>query len=96
MIRRHLYYVHGALKDQGINVKPVDALNPENVRAAITDKTRFVFVETIGNPALDVVDIAAIAKIAHEKIFLWLLTLHSHRRAITDRRWGRYCNSFSE
>lgn len=55
------------LKDQGINVKLVDALNPENVRAAITDKTRFMFVETIGNPALDVVDIAAIAKIAHEK-----------------------------
>jgi len=54
------------LKDQGITVKLVDALNPENVRAAITDKTRFVFVETIGNPGLDVVNIAAIAKIAHE------------------------------
>jgi len=54
------------LKDQGITVKLVDALDPENVRSAITDKTRFVFVETIGNPGLDVVDIAAIAKIAHE------------------------------
>ena len=55
------------LKDQGINVKLVDALDPENFRAAITDKTRFLFVETIGNPALDVVDVKAIAKIAHEK-----------------------------
>lgn len=55
------------LKDQGINAKLVDALDPENVRKAITDKTRFVFVETIGNPGLDVVDISAIAKIAHEK-----------------------------
>jgi len=54
------------LKDQGINVKFVDALNPENFRKAITPKTRYLFVETIGNPALDVVDIAAIAKIAHE------------------------------
>lgn len=54
------------LKDQGINVKLVDALDPENVRKAITPKTRFVFVETIGNPALDVVDIAAIAKVAHD------------------------------
>ena len=54
------------LKDQGINVKFVDALDPENFRKAITEKTRYLFVETIGNPALDVVDIAAIAKIAHE------------------------------
>ncbi len=55
------------LKDQGITAHLVDALDPENVRKAITPKTRFVFVETIGNPALDVVDIAAIAKIAHER-----------------------------
>lgn len=54
------------LKDQGINVKLVDALDPENFRKAITEKTRYLFVETIGNPSLDVVDIAAIAKIAHE------------------------------
>ncbi len=54
------------LKDQGINVKFVDATKPATVAAAITDKTRFVYVETIGNPSLDVVDIAAIAKIAHE------------------------------
>jgi O-acetylhomoserine (thiol)-lyase len=33
------------LKDQGINVKLVDALDPENFRKAITDKTRFLFVE---------------------------------------------------
>lgn len=33
---------------------------------AITDKTRAVFVETIGNPVLDVVDIAEIAKVAHK------------------------------
>ncbi len=54
------------LKDQGITVNFVDALKPENFRAAITPKTRFLYVETIGNPALDVADIAAIAKIAHE------------------------------
>lgn len=53
------------LKDQGINVKFVDALKPETFEAAITDKTRFLYVETIGNPALDVVDVAAVAKIAH-------------------------------
>jgi O-acetylhomoserine (thiol)-lyase len=54
------------LRDQGIQAKLVDALDPENFRKAITPKTRFIFIETVGNPALDVVDVAAIAKIAHE------------------------------
>jgi O-acetylhomoserine (thiol)-lyase len=54
------------LKDQGIQVNFVDATKPETFRAAITPKTRFLYVETIGNPSLDVSDIKAIAKIAHE------------------------------
>ncbi len=49
-----------------IKVNFVDPLDPENIRKAITKKTRAVYVETIGNPTLDVVDIKAIAKIAHE------------------------------
>ncbi len=50
----------------GITVQFVDQSNPENFRAQITDKTRAVFVETIGNPRIDVADIEAIANIAHE------------------------------
>jgi O-acetylhomoserine (thiol)-lyase len=49
----------------GINVKFVDPSDPENVRKAIDDKTRCVFLETIGNPRLDVPDFDAISKIAH-------------------------------
>jgi O-acetylhomoserine (thiol)-lyase len=55
------------LKDQGIKVTFVDALKLDEVRAAITDKTRFVYAETVGNPALDVVDVAGLAKAAHER-----------------------------
>lgn len=54
------------LKDQGITVHFVDSSKSENFRSAITSKTRFLYTETIGNPALDLADIAAIAKIAHE------------------------------
>jgi O-acetylhomoserine (thiol)-lyase len=54
------------LPDQGIKTTFVDASKPAEFAAAITDKTRFIYVETVGNPALDVVDIAAVAKIAHE------------------------------
>jgi len=50
----------------GIKVHFVDQSNPENFRTAITDKTKAVFVETIGNPRIDIADIEAIAEIAHE------------------------------
>ena len=49
----------------GIHVNFADARDPENFTKAITKKTRAIFIETIGNPALDVTDIAAAAKIAH-------------------------------
>ncbi|MCG0278987.1 MAG: homocysteine synthase [Thermanaeromonas sp.] len=50
----------------GIKVRFVDPGDPENFRRAITDKTRALYVETIGNPKLDVPDIEKIAGIAHE------------------------------
>lgn len=50
----------------GIKVRFVDPSDPENFRRAITDKTRALYVETIGNPKLDVPDIEKIAGIAHE------------------------------
>ncbi|PTQ55875.1 MAG: O-acetylhomoserine sulfhydrylase [Candidatus Carbobacillus altaicus] len=50
----------------GINVRFVDGRDPENFRRAITEKTKAIFAETIGNPSLDVLDIEAVAKIAHD------------------------------
>lgn len=50
----------------GINVKFVDSSNPDNYRAAVTDKTKAFFGETLGNPRIDVLDIEAVANIAHE------------------------------
>lgn len=50
----------------GIKVKFVDSDNPENFRAAITDKTKALYAETIGNPQGNVLDIEAVAAIAHE------------------------------
>ena len=48
----------------GINVKFVDPNNPENFAAAITDKTKALFCETVSNPGLDVADLKAIGDIA--------------------------------
>jgi O-acetylhomoserine (thiol)-lyase len=50
----------------GINVKFVDPTDPENFHKAITDKTKAVYAETLGNPALNVLDIEKVANIAHE------------------------------
>lgn len=50
----------------GINTTFVDPDEPENFRGAITDKTRCVFIETIGNPSNNLIDIQAVADIAHE------------------------------
>ena len=54
------------LKDLGIEARCVDAGNAENFAQKIDDKTRFLYVESIGNPANDVVDFEAIAKTAHD------------------------------
>ncbi|WP_040948310.1 homocysteine synthase [Gorillibacterium massiliense] len=50
----------------GIKTTFVDSSDPENFRKAITDKTKALYAETIGNPRGDVLDIAAVAAIAHE------------------------------
>jgi O-acetylhomoserine/O-acetylserine sulfhydrylase len=50
----------------GINVKFVDGDDAESFRSAIDDRTKALYVETIGNPQFNVPDFAAIAHIAHE------------------------------
>ena len=50
----------------GITVKFVDAEDPENFKKHIDDKTRAFFCETVSNPALQVCDLEAISKIAHD------------------------------
>jgi len=50
----------------GITTTFVDALNTDELESAITDNTRAVFLETIGNPGLDVADFDTISEIAHK------------------------------
>ena len=54
------------LPDLGITTGFVDPLDPDNFKKAINEKTKAVFCETIGNPALNVPDFKAIAEIAHD------------------------------
>ena len=50
----------------GRTVKFVDSTDPEAFRAAITERTKAIYIEALGNPKLDVPDFEAIAAIAHE------------------------------
>ena len=54
------------LPKHGINTTFIDPSDVENFRTAINERTRALYVETIGNPKLDVVRIRDVANIAHE------------------------------
>ncbi len=57
---------HYTFPKLGRSVRFVESTKPEEFRRAITDKTRAIYAESIGNPKLDVPDFEAIAAIAHE------------------------------
>jgi O-acetylhomoserine (thiol)-lyase len=50
----------------GIETTFVDPRDPQSFAAAIKDNTRLVFAETLGNPGLDVLNIPAVAEVAHD------------------------------
>jgi len=54
------------LRKLGIDTTFVQPDDPENFRRAITPRTKLLYAETLGNPLLNIVDIEAIAAIAHE------------------------------
>ncbi|HTZ58972.1 MAG TPA: homocysteine synthase [Acidobacteriaceae bacterium] len=58
---------HYTLPKLGIKVRFVDADDFDGLRAAINDKTKALYTETLGNPKLDIADIEKLASIAHGK-----------------------------
>ena len=58
------YLINGLIKNSGIETTFVEAVDIEAYEAAIQENTRLIFVEVIGNPKLDVVDIAAVSRVA--------------------------------
>lgn len=59
-------FMHHGLRRFGITVTHVDMTEPETLRAAMSERTRIVYFETPANPNMRLVDIAAVAAIAHE------------------------------
>ncbi|MEO3402418.1 cystathionine gamma-synthase family protein [Mucilaginibacter sp. CAU 1740] len=59
--------------DMGISIDFVDATDVENVRAAVKDNTRMVFVETIANPATQIADLKNIGDLCEEKGIMYVV-----------------------
>ncbi|HNQ74613.1 MAG TPA: O-acetylhomoserine aminocarboxypropyltransferase/cysteine synthase [Verrucomicrobiota bacterium] len=57
---------HDILPKLGITVKLVDSNDPQNFARAIDAKTRGLFCETVSNPALDILDLEAVAQVAND------------------------------
>jgi len=60
-----LYVLENVLSRFGVAVDFVDGTDLDAWRAALTPGTRAVFLESVSNPTLEVIDIAAVSKIAH-------------------------------
>ncbi|MBS3787930.1 O-acetylhomoserine aminocarboxypropyltransferase/cysteine synthase [Candidatus Bipolaricaulota bacterium] len=61
----HTYFNHSLVK-YGMEARFTETDSPESFAEKIDDETRFLHLETIGNPSLDVPDIEAISEVAHE------------------------------
>ena len=57
---------HG-LPRYGVDVSFVNATNIEEIKSAMKDNTRVVYLETPANPDLDIMNIEEISKVAHQK-----------------------------
>jgi len=58
--------LHHTLPRWGVQTRFVDASDPENFRNAVDDRTKAFYLESIGNPKLEIADLAAISAIAKE------------------------------
>ena len=54
------------LPKHGVKTTLVDPIDPENFRRAVTEQTKAIFVETIGNPDINIIDFEAVARIAED------------------------------
>ncbi len=80
----------------GITTTFVDASNPDNFAEAVQENTRAFFVESLGNPKLDVLDLEAIS--VHSKAarvpFIVDNTVATPALLNPIKAWSKYCNSF--
>lgn len=63
----------GTMEGMGFKTKFVDPRNLDEIEQAITDKTKILFFESVGNPNADMFDFEEVAKIAHKYHILYVI-----------------------
>jgi O-acetylhomoserine (thiol)-lyase len=82
-------FAHTFSRRNGVKVHFVDADDFAGLSAAINDKTRALYAETLGNPKLDVADIEKLAKIAHDhKLPLVIDNTAASAALVRPIEWG--------
>ena len=84
---------HHTLPKYGIKFHFVDGADFEGIEAAINEKTKALYTETVGNPKLDIVDIEKLAEIAHRNNIPLVIdnTTPSPCTRSPNRTRRRYC-----
>lgn len=83
------YLFKGLIQDAGIEVRFVDSTQVSAFEAAITDTTRLLYVEALGNPKLDVPDLAALSKLAQaQDIPLVVDSTFTTAALLQAKKWG--------
>ncbi|WP_366922327.1 aminotransferase class I/II-fold pyridoxal phosphate-dependent enzyme [Metallumcola ferriviriculae] len=67
------YNLFKHLEDYQLKVKFLETLDEESLGSEISDRTKVVFAETIGNPKLDVLDMEAVAKVCQKKNIIFIV-----------------------
>ena len=73
------------LPDYGVTTTFVDADEVENFEKAIQDNTKAIFIETLGNPNSSLIDVDAVAEIAHKHKIPLILIIHLQHHIFSDQ-----------
>jgi methionine-gamma-lyase len=66
-------YLENEIKRFGVEVSFVDFSDPENIKNAVKSNTKLIYTESISNPLIEVPDLEAVAKVAHENNALFFI-----------------------
>ena len=96
-LRHHATLLQHVLPRQGIDVRFARSDSPEDMAAPIDGNTRALFCESVGNPAGNICDIAALAEVAHARGVPLIVdnTVATPVLAAADRTRRRHCRPFA-
>ena len=88
------YNLLSTLPNPRITASFVDIHDLEAVERAITEQTKALYIETLGNPNCDIPDMDALAELAHKYQIPLVVDTFERQIDSGDRTWSGYCRTF--